>query len=51
MLVALDVPGVATNLQDHVFDTAAAGEHPVGYLENIKKWKLLLSVCVSVWNK
>lgn len=33
VLVALKVPGIAPHLQDHVFDTAAAGEHPVGCLE------------------
>lgn len=33
MLVALKVPGVATHLQDHVFHTATAGEHPVGRLQ------------------
>lgn len=33
MLVALKVPGITTHLQDHVFHTAAAGEHSVGCLE------------------
>lgn len=58
MLVALDVPGVTAHLQDHVFDTAAAGEHPVGCLEItysftliFRKWKLLLRFYVSVWNR
>lgn len=33
MLVALKVPGVTAYFQDHVFDTTAAGKHPVGCLE------------------
>lgn len=33
VLVALEVPGIAAHLQDHVFHTAAAGEHPVGRLK------------------
>lgn len=34
MLVPLEVPGITANLQDHVFDTAAAGEHPIGCLQH-----------------
>lgn len=33
VLVALKVPGVTPHLQDHVLDTAAAGEHAVGSLQ------------------
>lgn len=37
VLVAFEVPGVAAHLQDHVFHTAAAGEHPVGRLKR-EQW-------------
>lgn len=33
MLVAFKVPGITAHLQDHVFHTAAASEHPVGHLQ------------------
>lgn len=57
MLVAFDVPGIATHLQDHVFDTATACEHPVGCLGNMysftlifRKYKLLICLCVEQMN-
>lgn len=41
VLVAFKVPGIAAHLQNHVFHTAAAGEHPVGCLESMNKFTLI----------
>lgn len=55
MLVALKVFSIAPHFQDHVFHTAAAGEHAVGGLEedNTYKYTVLLdvqsSISISFW--
>ena len=44
VLVPLKVTCIPTDFQNHVLQTGAVGEHPVGPLEHASAWSIRLSV-------